>query len=269
MSIDVALPRVTRFSIGRVLRDSFVIFGRNILLFGGVALVVRLLSLFAPVAAVFPNSDGSTNWLAFCLAKGLDIVISGLTEAAIVLATFQCLRGLRPSADDVAHGLRSAVPIILAGVIYGIPLYASDVVDAILPGEDLLATALKLVAIVGAIVLIVIWWIYAPAIAIEGKGVFASFGRSAQLTKRRRWAVVGVFVLFSIAVVVPWIVIISAMGSSTEALTAGPFTLSGAVGYVFCAFVTAFYTVLMTVAYFHLRIEKEGAGVEDIVTVFD
>jgi len=269
MTIDAALPRATRFSIGRVLRDSFVIFGRNILLFGGVALVVRLLSLLAPAAASFPDSDGGTNWVAFCLAKGLDIVISGLTEAAIVFATFQCLRGRRADAGDVAHGLRSAVPIILAGVIYGIPLYASDVIDAMLPGEDLLVSALKLVAIAGAMVLIVVWWVYVPAIAIEGRAVFASFGRSAQLTKRRRWAVVGVLVLFSIALIVPLIVVISATDSSAAVLTAGPFTLSGAIGYVFYALTTAFYAVLMTVAYFHLRIEKEGVGVEDIVAVFD
>ena len=269
MTIDVALPRATRFSIGRVLRDSFVIFGRNILLFGGVALVVRLLSLFAPVAATIPAPDGSTNWVAFCLAKGLDTVMSGLIEAAIVFAAFQCLRGRRAGGGDVVHGLRSAVPIILAGLIYGVPLYASDVIDGMLPGEDLLVSALKLVAVVGSLVLIVIWWIYVPAIAIEGKGVLASFGRSAQLTKRRRWAIVGVIVLATIAVFVPLMVIMAAMGASIDALAAGPLTPFGAVGYVFYALSTAFYTVLMTVAYFHLRIEKEGDGVEDIVRVFD
>src|SRR4029450_8687602 len=137
MTIDVALRRATRFSIGRVLRDSLVTFGRNILLFGGVALVVRLLSLLEPLAASFPDSDGGTNWVAFCLEKGLDVVISGLTEAALVFATFQCFRRPPAGAGDVAHGLRSAVPIILAGVVYGIPLYGSDVVDALLPGEDL------------------------------------------------------------------------------------------------------------------------------------
>lgn len=268
MMIDAALPRVARFSIGRVLRDSFVVFFRNILLFGGVALVVRLLSLFAPVAASFPDPNGSMNWVAFCLARGLDLVISGLTEAAIVFAAFQCLRGHRAGAGDVAHGMRSAVPIILAGVIYGIPLYASDVIEAMFPGQDLLAGTLTLAAVAVAIVLAVIWWVYAPVIAIEGKGVFASLGRSAQLTKGRRWAVVGVYVVVMIAVVVPLIVI----GSTTSlsgALTASPLTLSGAIGFVFYALTTAFYTVLVTVAYFHLRIEKEGGGVEDIVRVFD
>ena len=267
MTIDVALPRAARFSIGRVLRDTFAVFGRNILLFGGVALVVRLLSLFVP--ASLAESGGGTNWMAFGLANGLDIVISGVIEAAIVFATFQSLRGHRASAGDVAHGLRSVVPIILAGVIYGVPLYASDVIDARFPGDELQVSALKLAVVVGALVLIVIWWIYVPAIAIEGKSVLASFGRSMQLTKRRRWAIVGVLVLATIAILVPLAVIMVATGASVAALTAGPFTLIGAAVYVFYALTTVFYTVLMTVVYFHLRIEKEGSGVEDIVGVFD
>jgi len=81
-TIDVALPRITRFSIGRVLRDSFVIFGRNILLFSGAALVVRLLTLLAPAAATVAAPDGGTNWMAF-LATGLEFVISGLTEGSM------------------------------------------------------------------------------------------------------------------------------------------------------------------------------------------
>jgi hypothetical protein len=269
MTIDVAWPRVTRFSIGRVLRDSFVIFGRNILLFGGAALVVRLLSLFAPLAAGSEASDGSTNWLEFCLARGLDIVISGLTEAAIVFATVQCLRGRRASARDVAHGMRSAVPIILAGIIYSVPFYASDVIEAMFVGQDLLAGILTLMALAGAIVLTLMWWVYVPAIAIEGRGVFESLGRSAQLTKDRRWALFGLSMLLVIAVFVPLMVIVSIAGSSLDELTAGPLTAFGAVGFALYALINSFYSVVVAVAYFYLRVEKEGAGVEDIVTVFD
>lgn len=267
MTIEAALPRATRFSIGRVLRDSFVIFGRNILLFGGVALVVRLLSLLAPAST--PNPHGGTDWIAFGLANGLDIVISGVIEAAIVFPTFQSLRGLRASAGDVAHGMRSVVPIVLAGVIYGVPLYASDVLDAMLPTAGAQFSALKLAVVVASLVLIVMWWIYVPAIAIEGRGVLASFDRSAQLTRRRRWAIVGAVVLATIVVLVPLFGIMVAAGASADALAAGPFTLIGAAGYVFYALTTAFYTVLMTVVYFHLRVEKEGVGVDAIVGVFD
>lgn len=269
MTPDVALPRATRFSIGRVLRDSFAILGGNIVLFGGAALVVRLLSVLTPVADSFPDPDGGTNWGGFCVTKGLDVVISGLTEAAIAFATFQCLRGRSANAGDVVHGLRSAVPIVLAGVIYGIPMFASDLIDALVPGEGLLVSGLKLAAIVGAMVLIVMWWVYVPAIAIEGKGVFAGLGRSAQLTKGRRWAVAGVFVLAAIAMIGPLILIAATAGVPSGALSAGPFTPFGVVGFVFYALASAFFSVVVTVAYFHLRIEKEGSGVEDIVRVFD
>jgi hypothetical protein len=268
MSIDVALPRVTRFSIGRVLLDSFVIFGRNILLFGGVALVVRLLSLFAPVAD-FPHPDGNTNWVAFSLKTGLDFVVSGLTEAAIVCGAFQCLLGRGADAGDVAHGMRSAAPIILAGVIYGFPLYAMNVIQALLTENDLVVGILTFTLTVGAIVLSVMWWVYVPAIAIEGKGVFASLGRSAQLTKGRRWAIVGVYLLVMIAAMGPAVLFVATTGWSAYMLLTSPFTLFGAVGYVFYAMTTAFYAVVMTVTYFYLRMEKEGVGVENVARVFD
>ena len=273
MTIDVALPRVTRFSIGRVLRDSFVIFGRNILLFGGffggVALVMRLLSLFAPVAASFPDPDGGTNWVAFGLTRGLDFVIGGLTEAAVVFATFQCLRGHRATISDVARGLRLAVPIILAGVVYSIPQIASELIEQAIPETAWFVDLVTLVLSVGSFVLMVMWLVYVPAIAIEEKGVFASLGRSAQLTKGRRWAIVGVFVVVMIAVFVPLLAIVSTTDLSIDALTASPLTLFGAIGHVFYALTTAFFAVLVTVAYFYLRIEKEGSGVEDVVSVFD
>jgi hypothetical protein len=269
MTIDVALPRVTRFSIGRVLRDTFGIFGRNILLFGGAAIIARLLLLFAP-ASVVPDPEGSTDWVAYCVTSGLDIVVWGLSEAAITFATFQCLRGRRANAGDIAHGMRSAVPIVLAGTIYSLPLYAVTVIEVVFAGQDLLAGILTLVAAIVAIALTLMWWVYVPAIAIEGKGVFASLGRSVQLTKGRRWAIVGVYVLLIIAVVGPMILIAVVTGwSPASALSASPFTLLGAVGFVFFAISTALYTVLVTVAYFHLRMEKEGAGAEDIVRVFD
>ena len=52
-------------------------------------------------------------------------------------------------------------------------------------------------------------------------------------------------------------------------LLTSPFTLFGAIGYVFYAMTTAFYAVVMTVTYFYLRMEKEGGGVENIARVFD
>jgi hypothetical protein len=48
-------------------------------------------------------------------------------------------------------------------------------------------------------------------------------------------------------------------------LLTSPFTLFGAVGYVF-TLTTAFYAIVMTVTYFYLRMEKK-VGVENIARV--
>ena len=43
----------------------------------------------------------------------------------------------------------------------------------------------------------------------------------------------------------------------------------GVVIFIAAALVTAFDGVLITVSYYHLRVEKEGAIAEDLVQVFD
>jgi hypothetical protein len=268
MSIDVALPRATSFSVGRVFRDSFGILVRNIVIFGTIALAARLVVLLAsPIAALVPTgaADLAANWITV----GLDLVASGLTEAAIVFAAFQCLRGQHATAAHVVRGLRCATPMVVAGLIYGIPLHATDLVEQVF-GEGLLGVLLSLVVVVAAIVLTVTWWIYTPAIAIEGKGIFASFTRSAQLTKGRRWSIFGLFLLVTIAMIAPPIVFVAVTDwSLSDVIAEGPRTVLGAIAYAYYALGTAFYTVLVTVAYYYLRIEKEGSGVEDVVGVFD
>jgi hypothetical protein len=269
MSTDVAPPRVTRFSIGRVFRDSFGIFGRNIIIFGIAAMAARLVVLLAPpIGDLFPA--GWASWRATWIYAGLDLVASGLTEAAIVFATFQCLRGHRATVAHVALGLRSAVPMIVAGTIYSIPLHFTDLVELVFEGEGILTIALSLAGVVLAILLTVMWLVYTAAIAIEGKSVFASFGRSAELTRGRRWTIFGLFILVTIVMIAPAVVIaIATDWSPADALAEGPATAGGAIGYMYYALATAFYAVLIAVAYYYLRVEKEGVSVEDIVRVFD
>jgi hypothetical protein len=56
MTVDVALPRPTRFSIGRALGDSIRIFARNVIWLAPVACATRAVVLLAPE----PAEDGST-----------------------------------------------------------------------------------------------------------------------------------------------------------------------------------------------------------------
>jgi len=269
MSVDVAVPGAARFSIGRVFRDSFGVFGRNIVIFGIAAIAARLVVLLtSPIVDLVPA--GAPNWTPDLISTGLELVASGLTEAAIVFATFQCLLGHRATIAHVAHGLRSAVPMVVAGMIYSIPFHFTDLIKLSLGEEGVLTAVVSLAAVVVAVVLTVMWWVYTPAIAIEGKSIFASFSRSAELTRGRRWAILGLFILVSVVLIIPTVLVAFVTHwSLSEALAEGPTTVSGAAGYVFYALLDAFYTVLVAVAYYHLRVEKEGVGIEDIVRVVD
>jgi hypothetical protein len=100
--------------------------------------------------------------------------------------------------------------------------------------------------------------------------VFASLARSAQLTKGRRWAILGLFVL---ALLIGGVAAfpVAKIGGVTVAELLSPqrLTLVTVIGFLGSALFTAFSSVLMAVTYYWLRSEKEGLGLEDVGRVFD
>ena len=267
MTVNVAIPRTGRFSIGRVLRDSVGILLRNLVLFVGVAVAVRLITLFAP-SPDHPQSSQEIDWVAFAIASALGWISFGLTEAGIVFGTLQTLRGRKATISDSLRGLRFAIPVILAGVICGLLFEVSDVIDLLLPDKDmdLLSSAIA----IGALVLFVSWWPYPAVIVIEGKGVLAGLRRSAQLTKGRRWPILGLLVVTVIATLAPSF-LVSSFGDGTVwgMLSERSTTIASSVEFLVDSLETAFFAVMATVSYHDLRSECEVVGFEDVVEVFD
>lgn len=101
------------------------------------------------------------------------------------------VRDVQDGRLDASAGelLRAAVPFVL-------PLFAAGVLAAI-------GIAIGfLLLIVPGLFLLTIWAVIAPAIVIEGSGVFEAFGRSRELVRGHGWQVFGVVVIaFLIAVV--------------------------------------------------------------------
>ena len=52
-----------------------------------------------------------------------------------------------------------------------------------------------ILVIVPGIILLLMWWVYIPAIVVEGKGIIGAFGRSRELTRGRRWHILGLAVI--------------------------------------------------------------------------
>ena len=89
-----------------------------------------------------------------------------------------------------------------------------------------------------------------------------SLRRSAFLTRGRRWKIFGL-----------WLVVIVASELASIALgrASAPATgqRSAVVLYVWDSATTAFSAVMTAVSYYFLRLDKEGAGIDEIAAVFD
>lgn len=106
---------------------------------------------------------------------------------------------------------------------------------------------------------------------MEQLGPFAALGRSAQLTKGNRWAVLGVIVLWFI---VSWLVmllialVIGGLGAAADGVGMASF-----IGVVLTAVIQVIMMGLgdsvAAVGYHDLRVINEGVGTDKIARVFD
>jgi len=259
----MAEPGSVEFSIGRVIGDSFGVLARNIVSFGILSLLIGLIGLVAGILfldtsqleaaegdpAQFEAALQQFNWWGFALAILLVIVVYFLTQAAIIYGTFQDLRGQKASVGDcITRGLSSVVPVAVGSILLSLGIMIGTIL-LIVPG----------------IILTLMWWVYVPAIVVEGKGIIGAFGRSRELTRGRRWHILGLMILL--------IVLMSVVGFIAQfvvmiIVSQGELAAS-IIEYVFNALVTAYTAVLAAVAYYYLRAEKEGVDVNEIASVFD
>ena len=110
---------------------------------------------------------------------------------------------------------------------------------------------------------ICIFYVAIPACVIEKLGVFASMGRSNDLTRGYRWPIFGVFLIVGI---------VSAVSSGLLAFLlsmAGGSPIEWVFNFGLQVVTTAYSSVLVAVIYHNLRVAKEGVDVSKIASVFD
>jgi hypothetical protein len=111
------------------------------------------------------------------------------------------------------------------------------------------------------IYVVILFWVFIPAIVVERAGVIDCFKRSLALTKGRRWAILGVLAVvfvanLAVSLLIKLLVNIAPMASVLLDVLA-------------MLFFMALSAVLAAVGYTFLRAEKEGVAIDDVVTVFD
>ena len=272
MAINTGTPR---FTIGRTLGDSFKIFGRNFIVFALVALAIRLLLLVVPQGQAAGVIAGASqiNWFSAIASMAIAIVVASVTKAVVVFPTMQNLRGEKALVSDLWKSVPVLPAVVMVGAIFSLPSFVSLTVQGLFPGDAAVIGISGFVVGIVAVVLVLMWWLYAPTIAIERGGVLHGLRRSNYLLGGQRWRVFGLLVivgLISGASVIA-IALIGGLSFTDLASLASIQSMSpiGIAVFIFSALVSAFDGVLVTVSYYHLRVEKEGAIAEDLVQVFD
>jgi hypothetical protein len=226
--------------------------------------------------------------LFVALASVLALLAYLLTQAAIVFATLQVLRGRSAGIGEALRQAVSAVPRLLpaglllfvgggliAGVVgfFVVQLFGGASLEGAAGGDGTGGGALapearnalgvfSLVVTILALAIITLAWVFVPAIVIERAGPIACFKRSLALTKGRRWSVVAIILMLTLANVLVSVLTRTIM---TEAAPIG-----GAVLNLLAAlFFMVLAAVLSAVGYFHLRAEKEGRALDALLRSFD
>jgi len=221
------------------------------LLIGLIGLVVTMYNLSqTPLEASGELSfSGAGSGFVAALAA---LLVNFLTQAAIIYGTSQDLRGNKASFTDcITRGLASVVPVIVGSFLLMIGVGIGFLL-LIIPG----------------IIFSLMWWVYVPAIVVEGKGILESFGRSAELTSGRRWSIFGLLIIVVVLTGVVGAVVNLAAVAAVSA-SSDPTFFFVIAQYVINALINAFGAVLVAVGYYYLRVEKEGVDVGQIASVFD
>jgi len=235
------------FRLGDVVVRSWTIFSRHLLAFLFLVAVLEAIPLIGlPKLTPLLASPGVLGNALVSMVSGIvAVVISALSQAVVVYATFQDLRGreLNP-AESFLRGLARVLPAIATSILEGLAIVIG-LVFFVAPG--LIAIAAFAVSL--------------PACVVERAGPISSLSRSAELTRGHWWPILGV----AVSILAVSAVVSAAIRAALPA--AGlPATIAN---WAWNVFVTACSSVYAANLYHDLRAVKEGIGIQEIASVFD
>jgi hypothetical protein len=232
-----------RLQIGRVINHTVEIIGGNlatvlILSLGICALPSIIMDILTPVT----TNKGFALWLG--------VATAALLQASLIHTAMTHLSGGEASPEDgFKVAMQQFMPLVGLSFLLGLAI-----------------VALSLLLIVPGIIASIAWSVAVPALVVERTGVFAAFGRSAELTRGSRWSIFALCLVMGavmVAVVLVQTVIVMASGGATESLFV--IIVSG----ILQALVALVGGVGGAALYYELRHIREGVGAGDLASVFD
>ena len=249
MSIDTVGAKP--LDIGDVLGDTFAVIGRTAVVLANVSVMFigipaainiagTVLTPVSPLFAVF-TVLGSLGALAGMV----------LAYGAIFQVAMQDLHDQTVAADAMLRtALVKFLPMLGLALLLGLGVFVGG-----------------LLLIVPGVILGLAWSVALPALVLEDRGVFDAFGRSADLTRNRRWSIFLLFVLVGIVVMVAELVLFALFGGFRSLASAHLGAASALVSALVEMVTVPFYAVMVTALFNQLR-GKRGYGAEAVAEVF-
>jgi hypothetical protein len=234
---------------GSVLAKTFWVFGRHSWKFLVLAFPSIILEQSYTVF-LFPQLRSALNPWIFIFSDVLagipQSALGIIAEGMIAYGAFQAIRG-QPFTigQSMALGVSRLLPVV------GIAISSSL----------MMAVGTILFFVPGVIVSCMLY-VAIPASVIEKRGVIASLGRSAALTKGNRWAI---FALILVVAAVTLVVILPTLFIPLGELGLVPPVLR----FVFLVVSSAFGAILSVAVYHDLCAAKEGFDADNLTAVFD
>jgi hypothetical protein len=252
-------------SIGRVLGTAFgvlfgnlwVILGISFLFCGVPQGVINYLQQYAQT--LVRDGSATPGMVAALFVSGvlINALCAIVAQGALVRATIGWSRGERVGfGDALVAALRRALPLIGLGIVSGLAFAGAAIL-----------------LIVPAIILATVWYVSAPVVVVERRGVFGALGRSADLTRGYRW-----WVFVVLLVVVGFVLVILTFSGLLSGLAVYiavsgrdmswlP-TIMGVASAIIGTVQTALLGTIPTATYIELRDLQEGPEAQGLDEVF-
>ncbi|MEA2692336.1 MAG: hypothetical protein QOJ16_1723 [Acidobacteriota bacterium] len=247
------LSSLYTFEIVAILGEAFRIYFANFLAFvlltGLTFTPVLLLDVTLTSALAVRGTTLQAVLLAIGLSLLLRLLCAPMAIAAVTFGVFQQMRGRDTSILECLRiGLTSLVPVLGVALVQGFATVLG-VIFCIIPG--LVVETMCAVAV--------------PVAVEEQGGVFASLGRSSELTAGYHWPVFGVLLLLHLlGFALDW-----ALGGLIQASLSATPALATLVREGIGVIVGGLSATTAAVMYYRLRSVQESIDVESMASVFD
>jgi hypothetical protein len=263
--------------IGEVLGDTFAVIGRTFVVLANVAVMLIAIPAVIRIAgeALTPASP------AFSILSAIGLLATGvgtlLAYAVIFQVAMRGLHGQSASVDGMFRvALRKFWPMLgfVMLIILGLCLVALLLVvprfvfgPAGSAAAAVMTLCVLLLLVVPVIMLGLAWSVALPALVLEDCGVFASFGRSAALTRGKRWSLFLLYFLVSLVTVIIELVLFAIFGGFHGLVSREPSLTNTVLTSLLGVISIPFGAVLNTALFDQLR-GREGYGAEAVAEVF-